>query len=58
MSASVVGAIGSPKRGIGKFVTPDERPVPGLFRFFNHMGEAWLSRSKITLSSAIFELPP
>jgi len=56
MSASVVGAIGSSKRGIGKFVTPYERPVPGAVPIFNHMGEVWLNRSKITASSAIFEL--
>ncbi len=30
----------------------------GAEEVFNHTGEAWLNRSKITALSAIFELPP
>lgn len=42
-------------RGFGKFVTPYELQVVPVF---SHTSEAWLNRSKITASSAIFELPP
>jgi hypothetical protein len=34
-----------------------ERPVPGAVPISNHTGGSWLNRSKITASSAIFELP-
>ena len=41
-----------------RFATPYELQVPLAFSDFLHTGVAWLSRSKTTVSSETFALPP